>query len=713
MLIQVRLGDFHGPQKKVSQNQIIYFFRKKFNNELEKRKFKVKVMKNKWNNRTNRANKKQIEEDNISMQCIIIVLVLISISSLHFIICEAFYFDCTSTSTISRSTRTSSSSIFPPLLFIIAPLHRHRHRHHYHQGSRLSRRMVTFVLLQEKSNNVSFSTIHKNTTNHKKKTKIMLHPPSSSSSSSSSSVESASETSTSTSSSRRMILKNAINIANIIAVNINLPEIGMAFASPTTNTSTSTSITKSKFDLYYKNDEFLISSLRYKKLLGKGTFKTVYSVFLSTTRTDDTSTGTSTSSTTNLSHYQYYSYYAMAVEQLRSKSEARDELRGIRIVEHIQTTLALRQSPSEYEYPNINYSKYFESIYTWWIQSLPVAKYDVEQVPNQFVFPISNKGDSARTSTSDSNNDSNSDGDKNNTLMMNRTRKRPTSFIGKTHYLISLKPLYDIDLKSFSRKCPLLYPILPANKYEYDSNKDNDNSVHNSVHNSEDILMIQESAKENFTLVEGICLNNKGALKLIYELCQAGRIMHDELGIIHRDIKPKNIMISDGHAVIIDFGFADFGTFGERNSEGTGRCCITEVGKVKGEVNYVIAQDVKLYRGCREGDTYAMGRTIYEVLFAEYQQEVVDSGKKPITFESSTNENQRFRKVLVEALEASVENYRDGTNTMTSRFRLTADVHNCILSVVEGLCRSSIPLSFRDAEDVMKKFMNNKQQSWS
>jgi serine/threonine protein kinase len=338
------------------------------------------------------------------------------------------------------------------------------------------------------------------------------------------------------------------------------------------------------------NDEFgtlrkeTISSLKYQKRLGKGTFKKVYSVM-------------GNEGDINAEP----KYYAMAVERLRSKSEARDELRGIRIVEDIQAKLAARTTRSASTH-DVEDLIYFESIYAWWIQSAIVAEYTGVQIYGT---------DSASTSRSDP---YSGEGLVFPTFALDqkslgRTRKRPTSqsFVkNRAFYLISFKPLYDMDLKRFAGECHEMYPI---SKLHY-----NDSTC---------------SSQEEISCVGGVPITEAGALKLVYEICHAGRIMHDDLGIVHRDIKPKNIMLSNGHIVIIDFGFADFGER-VRSSDGGETLCITEVGKIKGEVNYAVADDVALYRGCREGDSYAFGRIIFEVLFgpSSLQSVDMDSGKK-------------------------------------------------------------------------------------
>lgn len=155
-------------------------------------------------------------------------------------------------------------------------------------------------------------------------------------------------------------------------------------------------------------------------------------------------------------------------------------------------------------------------------------------------------------------------------------------------------------------------------------------------------------------------------------------------GLVHRDIKPKNCMLNGDSALIIDFGFAERVAGGRTAG---GRVCAS--GQVKGELRYVLATDVSRLRGCREGDCYAMGKTIYEVVFG-VPGSGESSGKQAIDAGSARGMNERFR-TMIESVDAGSH----------SRFRLGRVAAKDILGVCRGLCRELNPMSFAEAEEAL------------
>ena len=324
--------------------------------------------------------------------------------------------------------------------------------------------------------------------------------------------------------------------------------------------------------------------LTYQKVLGAGSYKTVYLV------TSPSCAGR----------------WALAVERLKNRDMAAEELRGIALAQSLQETARVDERPR------------FERIDSWWLQTEGVLDFapggevmDVEYPPARFT-----------------------------------TLPR----LGRPLWLIAMKPVYDMDLETFRRSLPVPFP----------------------------------AAQTAALAKTGLELNDTGAICLALDLCTAGRVLHDE-NIIHRDIKPKNVMLLDGRAVLIDFGYAQRAA-AER---GAGAC----VRGAQGELPYLLAEDVRSLRGCKEGDQYAMGKTIFETIFdSPAPQPPVDArrtqkARNYITAPAAQRLNDEFRQRLASP-EAGV----------LARFDLSPPVAAVLLRVVRGLCAAVNPSSFRTAE---------------
>jgi serine/threonine-protein kinase len=101
-------------------------------------------------------------------------------------------------------------------------------------------------------------------------------------------------------------------------------------------------------------------------------------------------------------------------------------------------------------------------------------------------------------------------------------------------------------------------------------------------------------------------LPEKDALKIASLICDALQYMHDR-GVIHRDLKPQNIMLcKDGAIRIMDFGIA--------RDAGSRR--ITRMGNSQsmGTPDYMAPEQVRGKRADHRTDIYNLGALLYEML---------------------------------------------------------------------------------------------------
>eukprot|EP00529_Nitzschia_sp_RCC80_P011713 CAMPEP_0113490926 /NCGR_PEP_ID=MMETSP0014_2-20120614/27295_1 /TAXON_ID=2857 /ORGANISM="Nitzschia sp." /LENGTH=578 /DNA_ID=CAMNT_0000384707 /DNA_START=17 /DNA_END=1753 /DNA_ORIENTATION=+ /assembly_acc=CAM_ASM_000159 len=442
------------------------------------------------------------------------------------------------------------------------------------------------------------------------------------------------------------------------------------------------------------DDRTFLGSLTYDKILGRGSFKTVYKVrsnetalAISNLVADVDSQRKNTGSSTPQTSLQF----AMSVEPLRTKSQIKEALRAIQIVQYLQQKMKEEEKEDGCQVDNDN----FEQLYTWWIQKSNLSEFS----PGRRIF-------------------SQSDLDLDRTNARRRTQKRPRNYFG-TLWLVCFKPLYDIDLKTFIHNTPTMIPVGSLEKKQQQS----------------------VAARNNNLYPFGglpLSLTEQSAIQFAFELCRAGDIVHSAR-LVHRDIKPKNIMIwKDGRPVIIDFGFAQFGDSIITSTTTTTkkrinrdnivqkRICVTEPGKVKGEVGYVLAKDVSSYRGCQEGDLYAMGKTLFELYFEQNVASSVSSSSSSssASFSSSSSSeasssssspsssqadvastkhtiNEAAARERNEMFRAKLNDPHSGTS---SRFELSENGRDVLMKVIRGLCTEDNPLTFRKSARILQDF---------
>jgi len=98
------------------------------------------------------------------------------------------------------------------------------------------------------------------------------------------------------------------------------------------------------------------------------------------------------------------------------------------------------------------------------------------------------------------------------------------------------------------------------------------------------------------------------AVRLLREITDALAYAHEQ-GVVHRDIKPDNVMVSRGHALVTDFGVAKAVT-----ASGTGSA-LTSLGVALGTPAYMAPEQASADPHVdHRADLYALGALAYELL---------------------------------------------------------------------------------------------------
>jgi len=109
------------------------------------------------------------------------------------------------------------------------------------------------------------------------------------------------------------------------------------------------------------------------------------------------------------------------------------------------------------------------------------------------------------------------------------------------------------------------------------------------------------------------------ALELAEEVAE-GLVEAHERGVVHRDLKPKNVMLTDsGHAKIIDFGLAKLLRPRAHFDEGsdTPAWGDTDPGRIVGTAAYMSPEQVRGAEVDARSDLFSFGALLYELLAGE------------------------------------------------------------------------------------------------
>src|SRR5499426_4186206 len=115
-------------------------------------------------------------------------------------------------------------------------------------------------------------------------------------------------------------------------------------------------------------------------------------------------------------------------------------------------------------------------------------------------------------------------------------------------------------------------------------------------------------------LVGGHPLELKSALLIGIQVADALAVAHSR-GIIHRDIKSGNVMVtSTGQVKVLDFGLAKLLDDTEATTAGIHRTELTEVGVPYGTATYAAPEQARGDRVDKRADIFSLGVLLYEML---------------------------------------------------------------------------------------------------
>jgi serine/threonine protein kinase len=206
-------------------------------------------------------------------------------------------------------------------------------------------------------------------------------------------------------------------------------------------------------------------------------------------------------------------------------------------------------------------------------------------------------------------------------------------------------------------------------------NHPNITTIHAIEESNEDVFIVMEyiDGKELKEKIKSGPIPNREAIKIALQIAEGLEAAHRK-GIVHRDIKSSNIMITnDGKVKVMDFGLAKIG-------KGTQ---VTKIGSTVGTAAYMSPEQAKGEELDYRTDIWSFGVVFYEMLTGElpfngdYEQALMFSilNEQPKTIQILAPD---FSSVIIHILDRTLE--KDVTLRYQSISEVLIELHRLQLS---------------------------------
>jgi Tol biopolymer transport system component/serine/threonine protein kinase/DNA-binding SARP family transcriptional activator len=185
------------------------------------------------------------------------------------------------------------------------------------------------------------------------------------------------------------------------------------------------------------------------------------------------------------------------------------------------------------------------------------------------------------------------------------------------------------------------------------------------------------------------------AIRLALEIGEALQYAHSQ-GIVHRDVKPENILLEDGHALVSDFGIA-------RAIDSTEARRITHKGVALGSPSYMSPeQSEDNYALDPRTDVYSLGCVVYEMLAGD--PPFIGSSARVI-FARKSAEPAPSLRVVRETVPAALEEavLKALARSPSDRFRSVAEFTAALRAAEERLAEAPHESQSRSATSIFHR----------